>query len=180
MFLGSLITNPSSDFQNSKWRIQNGGWQKLKYKLTGIILITRGIMKVTEYKFGTRFPKSKMADSKWQTKIRKLEFIYQFSFVTMFKMALNMNPFSNFLNLKRWMKHTHTRVCIGMFERTLMFLSPHYLLHEHKLLIYVMFTTFSLPQDHGEDVVVNGPILFCFFFIYLFFFCNFCDFYYFF
>ena len=24
-FLGSLITNPLSDFENSKWRIQDGG-----------------------------------------------------------------------------------------------------------------------------------------------------------
>jgi len=65
--LGSLITNLNSDFENSKWQIQDGG-QNLKYFWIFFKYWYRWVFGVADHESELRFWKFKMADSIWRQK----------------------------------------------------------------------------------------------------------------
>ena len=69
-FLGSLITNPSSTFKNSKYRIQYG-WLKCKKLLDKDRIWYLGFLGVADYESELNIYKFKMSGATWQTKMQE-------------------------------------------------------------------------------------------------------------
>ena len=63
-FLRLLITNPNSEFRNSKWRIQYAG-RKCKKILDWDDIWYSGVFEVAVYESDFIIPKFKMADPIW-------------------------------------------------------------------------------------------------------------------
>ena len=70
-FSGSVITNLSSKFRNSKWRIQYGG-QKSKKLIDGDDIRYSAVFRVADYKSKLKIQKFKMADPIWRAKMQKI------------------------------------------------------------------------------------------------------------
>ena len=76
-FLGSLITNPTSEFRNSKWRIQYGGPKCKKQKIMTLDwdqIWYLEVLGVADYESQLKILKFKTEDPIWLTKMQKVTY----------------------------------------------------------------------------------------------------------